>query len=143
MSNQRFDEGIYFETPGGRTINFPKQHSENCTSKHQQTNGWFKPTVRIFKNMRNRMVTGGLLAGGVAPSYFVEGLLYNVPTGKFGPSYQATVVNAFDYLVNADRSKFVCVNQLYYLHGNTNVTWPSGNCDQFLNALREFWRNWY
>jgi hypothetical protein len=88
-------------------------------------------------------VADGLLAGGVAPSYFIEGLLYNVPADKFGSRYQDTVVNAFDYLVDADRSKFVCANQLYYLLRNTNVTWSSGNCDQFLNALREFWGNWY
>jgi hypothetical protein len=93
--------------------------------------------------MRNRMVADGLLAGGVAPSYFIEGLLYNVPADKFGSSYQDTVVNAFNYLNNVDRSKFLCANRLYYLLGNANVVWPSGNCDQFLNALREFWRNWY
>jgi hypothetical protein len=47
--------------------NFPKLHSDNCTAKHQNTNGYFKPMVRIFKNMRNTMIGKRLLADGVAP----------------------------------------------------------------------------
>jgi hypothetical protein len=143
VANQRYADGIYFETSNrGRIINFPKQHSENCTSKHQNTNGWFKPTIRIFKNMRNRMVADGLIENGVAPSYFIEGLLYNVPLDKFGTSYEDTFVSTFNYVIDADRGKFVCANQMYYLLGNSNVTWPSTNCDQFLNTLSEFWTNW-
>jgi hypothetical protein len=53
--NQRFDPGICFFAPGGAMIeNFPKHHSDNCTAKHQNTKGWFKPMVCIFKNMRTR-----------------------------------------------------------------------------------------
>jgi len=67
-------EGITFWTTAGvQIINYPKYHSANATSKHQNTNGWYKPTVRIFKNMRNSMIVKGYLAEGVAPSYFFGG----------------------------------------------------------------------
>ena len=55
-----FIEGVLFLTSGGtEIINYPEQHSENMTAKHQATSQWFKPTVRIYKNMRTRMVEKG------------------------------------------------------------------------------------
>src|SRR5206468_3663591 len=53
MLDQRYADGIYFFASNGtRIINFPKQHTENCTTKHQGTGQWFKPMVRVLKNMR-------------------------------------------------------------------------------------------
>ena len=40
------------------------------------------------------MIERGELAEGVAPSYYLEGMLYNVPADKFGTSYQDTFTNA-------------------------------------------------
>ena len=77
-----------FFTPAGKQIsNYPKQHSANLTAKHQATYEWFKPMVRILKNMRSRLMDYGILVAGSAPSYSIEGLLYNVPNDKFGKSY--------------------------------------------------------
>ena len=61
---------------------------------------------------------------------------------KFGTSYEDTFVNAFNHIVEADRGKFVCANQMYYLLGDSNITWRSADCDRFLTALGEFWTNW-
>ena len=111
MRDQNYTEGICFWLPDGtQIVNFPKQHGDNCTAKHQATNQWFKPTVRIFKNMRNRLVDANQLQDGLAPSYFIEGLLYNVPNDKFGSSYDNTFVEAFNYVVQTDRSNFKCAN---------------------------------
>ena len=74
-----YHEGVAFYSGGTRIENFPKQHSENITAKHQATKGNFKPMVRVFKSMRNSMIEKKLLADGVAPSYFIEGMLSNVP----------------------------------------------------------------
>jgi len=39
----QYTSGICFFTPSGdRIANYPKQHSANCTKKHQDTNEWFK-----------------------------------------------------------------------------------------------------
>jgi hypothetical protein len=47
-----YETGIcFFASDGTRIENFPKQHTDNCTSKNQSTN-WFKKTVRTYKNLR-------------------------------------------------------------------------------------------
>jgi hypothetical protein len=140
--NEQHDEGIcFFASDGTLIANFPKHHSENCTTKHQATNGWFKPTVRILKNMRNKMVADGKIKDGLAPSYYIEGLLYNVPVAKFGYSYQDTFVNCLNWLNTTDRNKFVCANEQYYLlREGSPVTWRAAECAQFLTATGDFWR---
>ena len=92
--------GICFFTSAGKRIsNYPKQHSANLTAKHQATYQWFKPMVRILKNMRTRLIDDGVLAAGSAPSYFIEGLLHNVPNDKFGTSYGDTFVAAMNWIL--------------------------------------------
>lgn len=141
--NQRFDPGICFFPSGGAMIeNFPKQHSDNCTAKHQNTTGWFKPMVRIFKNMRNTIIGKGLLADGVAPSYFIEGMLYNVPNDKFGGTYQQTWINCFNHIVTADRDKLVCANYMHWLvRDNSPTSWPVPNFNTFTAALKKYWES--
>jgi hypothetical protein len=138
---QRRADGIMFWTTSGtRIVNYPKQHSANCTSKHQATKQWFKPTVRMFKNMRNRMIEDKRIEDDLAPSYFLEGLLFNVPNAKFGSTYQSTFVDCINWLVQTDRSKFVCANELHWLfQDGSSVSWRSANCDRFLDAVVKFW----
>ncbi len=76
-NNSSYAKGICFWTTDGTQIaNFPKQHAENCTRKHQDTDNYYKLLVRIIKNMRNRMIYDGYIENELAPSYFIEGLLY-------------------------------------------------------------------
>jgi hypothetical protein len=81
------------------------------------------------------------LVEGVAPSYFIEGMLYNVPNDKFGTSYESTFVNTFNFLSSADRSSFKCANGIHMLLGATPVTWRSENCLTYLEALKALWIN--
>lgn len=143
-SDQSYDEGICFYTNAGTKIaNYPKQHSENLTTKHQGTSRWFKPMVRILKNMRSRLIAEGMLEDGVAPSYYLEGLLYNVPNDKFGKSYHDTFVNAINWILEADRTKFLCANEQYYLlFEDSPVTWRAEKCDKFLDAAVDLWKQW-
>ncbi|WP_439486797.1 nucleotidyltransferase domain-containing protein [Blastomonas fulva] len=143
-SDQRYVEGICFwNANGNQIVNYPKQHSANCTTKHQGTNQWFKPTVRILKNMRNRMIDDGYLADGIAPSYYLEGMLYNVPAGCFGVSWEDTVVASINWLLKADRSKLLCANEQYYLLNPTsNVTWRADQFEAYLNAFVKYWKDW-
>ncbi len=141
--NQRYAQGVCFFPAGGSLIeNFPKLHSDNCTTKHQNTGSYFKPMVRIFKNMRNAMIGKGLLVDGVAPSYFIEGMLYNVPNDKFGGTYQQTWINCFTHIVTADRDKLVCANRMHWLLRDSSPTsWPVSNFDTFTTALKRYWEN--
>ena len=143
-NNQSFIEGICFYASNGNLVaNFPKQHSANCTLKHQGTNSWFKPTVRIFKNMRNRMIDKKMIEEGLAPSYYLEGMLYNAPTEKFGGSYNSTVAACINWLLETDRTQLLCANEQYYLlRDGTQVTWTEANCAKFLSAACELWRQW-
>jgi hypothetical protein len=134
-------EGICFFLPDGTRIeNFPEQHHDNCTTKHKNTTRLFKPTVRVYKNLRNRLIEDGRLADGVAPSYFLEGMLYNVPPDRFGGTHQANFLDTLNSICQADRSKFECANEAYYLlHDYSPVTWTAAKCNTFLNAAVAYW----
>jgi hypothetical protein len=140
----QYDEGIVFWTSGGTEIvNFPKQHSENCTTKHQNTNQRFKRMVRVYKNMRNRMIDDKYIADVVAPSYFIEGMLWNVPAEKFVQRYEDSFVNTFNWVLNADKTKLACANGLHPLvRDNLNVCWSTANCDAYLAAAKKYWNEW-
>lgn len=142
--DSRHIEGICFwNSKGQMIINYPKQHSENCTAKHQNSSGWFKPAVRILKNMRNAMIDKGYLKEGIAPSYFLEGMLYNLPYNQFGSTYQSTVANTLDWIINCDRSKLLCANEQYFLcHPTSLVTWRAEQLQTYLNAAAKFWKEW-
>jgi hypothetical protein len=140
-SDQSYIEGVcFFTSDGTRINNFPRQHSDNCTEKHKATENWFKPTVRIYKNLRNTLIEKKLIEDGLAPSHFLEGLLYNVPVASFGGSEQQNFVDTLNWLNAADRSKFLCANQCYYLfHPSSRVTWRAENCTSFINAVVNYW----
>jgi hypothetical protein len=133
----------FFTSTGTRIANYPKQHSANLTTKHQATNQWFKPMVRIFKNMRSKLVKDGLLPVGSAPSYFIEGLLYNVPNDKFGTSYGDSFVAAVNWILAADRTKFVTPSGQHYLaRDGAPECWPCSNCNSFIDEIVKLWNKW-
>jgi hypothetical protein len=141
FSSDDFVKGIcFFNSSGVRIENFPKQHSENCTTKHQGTRQWFKPSVRTYKHVRNKMIDTGMIEEGLAPSYYLEGLLYNVPADRFGGTYVQNFTDTLDWLVAADRSDFVCANeQFYLLRENSPVTWRPADCTKFLTQAVQLW----
>lgn len=143
-SDQLYDEGICFFTKSGEKIaNYPQYHSSNLTAKHQNTNQLFKPMARVLKNLRGKLIDEKMIANGVAPSYYLEGLLYNVLDDKFATSYADCFVNSINWIQEADRSKFVCANKQYkLLWENSPVTWQASKCDEFLAAAVELWNQW-
>lgn len=136
-----YEKGICFWPPGKALIdNYPKQHAANLTDKHQRTGGWVKPVVRIFKNWRNAMVRDGFLAAGVAPSYFLEGMLWNVPDQLFGRSWQDCCANALAWLRAADRSELSCANDLHWLvREGPSTCWSPSAFEAFLYAAERHW----
>lgn len=143
-TDDQYDEGICFFLPAGTRIeNFPEQHAKNCTAKHQATKSWFKPMVRVYKNIRNRMVQDGYLAEGVAPSYFLEGMLSNVPPSNFGGTYEDTFVKCYNWLLSADKTKLACASDLYWLvRDNSHNCWSNANFDAFMAATKKYWDDW-
>ena len=139
-----YDVGICFFTSGGKQIvNYPRQHSANCTTKHQSTGQRFKPMVRVLKNMRSRLVADKVISGGIAPSYFLEGLLYNVPVDNFRDTYGGTFVEAINWVVKTDRTKLVCANEKHWLSRDyAPECWPCASCEGFIGAAIKLWNDW-
>ncbi len=142
--DERYDTGIcFFSADNTLVANYPKQHSANCTAKHQATNEWFKPLVRVLKNLRGKLIEDKMIEADVAPSYYIEGLLYNVPNDKFGKSYDDSFVNCINWILEADRSEFLCANEQYYLlREDSPVSWLDSKCNEFLTAACELWKRW-
>lgn len=136
--------GISFhKLDGTRVVNYPTQHRQNLVARNQASGEWLKHIVRIFKNARQKLIEQEVIAAGVAPSYYIEGLLYNVPIDRFDPTYEGSMVNCINWLWSADRSTFLCANEQYkLLDGNSDVSWNAKNCDLFLNGLVGLWKGW-
>jgi hypothetical protein len=103
-------------------INYPKPHYENGVAKSTSTWDRFKPTVRVFKNMRNKMIDNRYITKDVAPSYFLQCLLYNAPDGVFTDSHGVTILEILQWYMGLspqDLAKLYCQNGQTYLFGAT------------------------
>jgi hypothetical protein len=142
--DDRFTEGICFFLPDGTRIdNFPERHMTNCVQKHQDTDEWFKKVVRVYKNMRNRMIEDGVMADGIAPSYYLEGMLWNVPNDKFGESFDASFVNTYNWIIQADMNKLLTASEMHWLVRNgQHTSWPIANFNAYLAAAAKYWEAW-
>ena len=140
-------EGITFWTADGiQVINYPDYHYNNGVSKHQSTNSWYKPTIRVFKNIRNNLVDKQAITKKEAPSYFIECLLYNVPNNLFGTNHYNTTYNILDYIGKSRNNglieKFRCQHDLYDLFGTGNTQWNLIDAKKFINEAIGFWNDW-
>lgn len=122
-----------------RIVNYPVQHYKNGVAKHKETNEWFKPTVRIFKNMVSYLVDNGALKKGVAPSYFLQCMIYNVPSDLFGKNYEETFCNVVNYLNQANLSYFKCEHEKHLLFGSDDTYWNEIDARVTISALIELW----
>jgi len=141
--SQSYIEGIAFDTQDGRRIiSFPKSHYENGTAKNDRTNEFFKRSVRMFKNAREFLVERGVITSHLAPSYFVECLLYNVPDGNFGPTLRDTyykVVNCINSSNNSTLAAIKCQDGQLQLFGDEPEQWSVHDAQQFSTALAQLW----
>ena len=134
----------FFLSDGTRVANYPDQHSENLTTKHQATGNKFKPMVRIFKNMRTKLVEDGLIEEGSAPSYYIEGLLHNLPNAEFVGDYQDIFLNILKWLYDKkDRTKLLTANKQYYLlRDGLHTCWAIADGNNFIDASIKLWNEW-
>lgn len=141
-----FIEGMtfYVSSETRWVINHPKLHYANGIKKNQTTCGLYKPTVRIFKNARTYMIVHRGASQHLAPSYFLECLLYNVPNDQFRGSFQNMFCNIVNWLmityINWDR--FRCQNEQQYLFGSSPEQWSKDKARRFLEAIIHLWNNW-
>jgi hypothetical protein len=145
LFDQSFDEGIcFFDKAGNKIANYPNQHCMNLTKKHQSSGLRLKPMIRVLKNLRSKLVTDGTLESGVAPSYYLEGLLYNVPDDRFSTRLEDSFVNAINWVQNvADKTELVTANEQYYLlRPDSKTCWSPSHAEIFLNTAIKLWNDW-
>jgi hypothetical protein len=66
-----------------------------------------------------------------------------VPNDKFGRNNVDTFVNSINWINSADKSKFVCANEQYYLLRKAPlVCWDPDKGEEFIQALINLWNNW-
>ena len=133
-------------------INYPKQHYNKGVSKSNKTNGNFKKAVRMFKNARNDAVKKRLLqTEDIAPSYFLECLIYNIPNDCFnGNEYDIFYKSIYWLYHNKNLlSNMKCQNEIQNLFGYDNPNkkiiynkWNTGDAITFINAIASLWDNW-
>jgi hypothetical protein len=138
-------QGIRFHDIAGDTIiNYPLIHIENGQLKNHatRTGGQYKATVRVFKNFRTFLIERNLLADGMAPSYFIECLLHNVPDNLFVGSLDSTMLAILQFLWNTPINGYVTQNGRHLLVGTGNTQWPEANALAFIRAAVSAWDNY-
>lgn len=145
LSDQDYVEGMMFYTRNDNrpVVNFPKVHYENGVDKNRsRTQGWYKWLVRTVKNARSRLIDNEVLEEGVAPSYFVECLLYNAPDEVFGGTFQESYFNLLKWMQASRPEEMLCQNEQLPLFGDAPEQWSVENFKAFRSALIEQWNGW-
>lgn len=144
LSIDAYTEGMTFWTryANRQIINYPKIHYENGVTKHQNTDNWYKPAVRMFKNMRPHLTDEGQINDNLTPSYLLECLLYNVPNDKFHGSYQDTFCAVVNWINRIPLGEFVCQNEQLPLFGSTPEQWSEDKAKSFIENLILLWNSW-
>ena len=123
-------------------VNYPKEHYKNGASKSSRTWDQYKRTVRMFKNVRNYLESHRAMSSSLAPSYFVECLLYNAPDPAFQSGFQDTFCSVVNWMVSADLERHVCQNGQQLLFGTSPEQWTVAEAKAFANHLVELWNTW-
>lgn len=139
------EEGVvlYHALTGREIVNYPKHHYDNAVAKQGATNNQYKNIVRILKNARTYLVDHGLLQKEKAPSYFIQGLVYNVPNPIFTTGNAAEISLAtLRHLYEADVNQMVSQNEIHLLVGETEEQWKRSDALEAIIALVKLWDNW-
>ena len=133
-----FKEGICFDTNSGyEIINYPKQHHASLIKKSQETNGCFKESVRMFKNIKDELITNHVIGSDIVKSYYIENLLFNIPNNYFSGSFKDRFLNISSKLINhyndGSYIHFKCTNGIHGLF-DSNI-WKASSYRSLLEAL--------
>lgn len=142
-TDKDYIEGIAFSVPSENrwVINYPKHHYHNGTRKNALTQNNYKPAIRMFKNARSYLIERGA-PFDLAPSYFLECLLYNVPNDRFSGTCRDIFYNTIEWLSTADLDNFVCQNEQYQLFGSSPEQWSEEKAKAFVSAMVTLWNDW-
>ena len=122
--------------------NYPKLHYDNGTEKSYHTWDRYKRTVRMFKNARNCLERANLIGSNLAPSYFLECLLYNVPDPAYQWGFQDTYRSIVNWLIQTNLEGLICQNRQQYLFGDSDEQWSVVEAKALGGQMANLWNNW-
>jgi Nucleotidyltransferase domain len=133
---------LWSQKDNRQVINYPKLHYQGSVNKHQATGANYKPIVRMFKNARNKAIERNLSSGKVAPSYFLECLLYNVPDRLFTSNLQISYTSIVSHILHNINQSYVCQNERVYLFGDTPEQWSMIDAIVLVSEFSKLRENW-
>ena len=106
-----------------KIVNFPQQQLDNGRAKNTSTGGRYKNSVRALKNAENVLSAASTISN--LPSYFMEGLTFNVAnavlqTGSLDDGFRATLVELWQRLEGDAMDTMLEPSQLKWLFRDQN-----------------------
>jgi hypothetical protein len=128
--------GITYFTRGfDQVVQYPRLHRDNGALKDRETEGRYKATVRMAKQMRDYLVDVLALERGRVPAYFLECLLFNVPARKYAdPDPAARMHEVVRYLEGAYLPAFEQQHMIESLFGPAPSQWTTSDARLFIDA---------
>lgn len=144
---EEFVEGMWFKTQSlvSRTIiNYSEEHRKNGKIKNNRTSENYKPTIRMFKKARDHMESRGMVPEDTASSYFIEGLLFNVPNSRFKKSnLMERYTSILEYLEENDVEDFIEQSRQYELCVDDDPDrWTLADANATIEGFRDLWEEW-
>ena len=143
-----FVEGMKFwttlETPSREIVNFPKVHIENGEDKNadHRTDTMYKGLVRVVKNIRRQLVERHNFDPKIAPSYFVECMIYNVPDGHFQNDFKGSLEYAHDFILRrCTPASLLTASHQHLLFGPEPWQWNEQDAATFFQAAENFYNS--
>ena len=140
----RYGTGVafYYAKEQRWVVGYPEQHFQRGHAKDKSTDGRYKRTIRMFKSACKYLVDHRAIQKEKAPSYFIEGLLYNVPDKLFTPDYVGTYCGILKHLAKENLNQYKCQNGVVKLFGQSKEQWNIDDAQEFIQALRLLWKKW-
>lgn len=133
--------GIAFWTKDGeKIVNFPERHRIQGAQYQNDTNENYKPTIRLFKNLRDKLLEEERIEKEQVPSYFIECLLSNVPVDllRINNLCDRTeeIVDFLSSQSEEDLRNFTTQHGLRDLFGPKTVQWDIQDAQQFIEEAK-------
>lgn len=138
-----YHTGIMFmDKANARHVNFPDQHYNNLAAKDQRNGNRVKGCVRILKRVRNELEDAGQWNRKRSPSYYLEGLVWNVPDRHFQGNYDTVLPAVLKFLwndltekkANGELGTYGQANNIIRLFGEQ--FWNVDDALAFIEAIR-------
>lgn len=144
--DEKYVTGMFFRTQstGRKIVNYSKLHRENGSDKNGRIDGNYKLTIRLFKNAIKTAISRNMILEDTVSSYYLEGLLYNVPDDFFTRSdLQERFVEIVEWLNMAEIDALPEQSEMYPLCRTGDPDrWSVGNAETTIDALDNIWEDY-